>query len=161
MKDSSMELFKDLVRTLGMGEIISKVRLANEYDVILHEEGRLPKKKIRSVEVIGIIDTGAVMTLLPQDLVEKLGLRKIDTEIVTLANDQKVELARAGTLSLTMADREMKMDCLVGPPRCEVLIGQLVLERLDLIVDPRRQTVSPRPESPFLPMHNLKAAIHR
>ena len=29
----------------------------------------------------------------------------------------------------------MNTDCLVGPPRCEPLLGQVALERLDLIVD--------------------------
>jgi hypothetical protein len=50
----------------------------------------------------------------------------------------------------------MDTDCLVGPPRSEPLLGQLILERLDLVLDPAKQTVSPRPESPFLPSLKLK-----
>jgi hypothetical protein len=76
--------------------------------------------------------------------------------IVTLANDEKIELSRARLLSVELANRQMDTDCLVGPPQCEPLIGQLVLERLDLIVDPLKQQVSPRPESPFLPSLKLK-----
>jgi hypothetical protein len=76
--------------------------------------------------------------------------------IVTLANEERIELPRARLLSLTLANRQMDTDCLIAPPRCEPLLGQLVLERLDLIVDPLRQTVAPRPESPFLPSVKLK-----
>ena len=96
------------------------------------------------------------MTLLPEDVVDILGLPRDGRIIVTLANEQKIELPRARLLSLTLKDRQMDTDCLVGPPRCEPLIGQLVLERLDLIVDPIKRTVSPRPESPFLPSLKLK-----
>jgi len=36
------------------------------------------------------------------------------------------------------------------------LLGQIVLERLDLVVDPVKRTLTPRPESPFLPSLKLK-----
>jgi hypothetical protein len=85
-----------------------------------------------------------------------LGLPLDGRIIVTLANDSKVELPRARLLSVSVAGRQMDTDCLVGPPRCEPLLGQLVLERLDLLVDPVQQRVSSRPESPFLPSLKLK-----
>jgi hypothetical protein len=61
----------------------------------------------------------------------------------------------AGPLVLTTLGRTMNTDCLVGPPRCEPLLGQVVLERLDLIVDSAKRQLTVRPESPFLP--SLKA----
>ena len=61
----------------------------------------------------------------------------------------------AGPLVLTALGRTMNTDCLVGPPQCEPLLGQVVLERLDLIVDPTKGQLTVRPESPFLP--SLKA----
>jgi len=96
------------------------------------------------------------MLLLPQDIVEVLGLKKTDRAIVSLANDEKIELDIAGTISLTALDRKMKTDCLVGPPLCEPLVGQIILERLDLIIDPIKQIVTTRPESPYLPSLKLK-----
>ena len=56
-----------------------------------------------------------------------------------------------------MGDRNTKTICLVGPPGCEPLLGQVVLEELDLIVDPLQQQLTPRPESPYLPTLKLKA----
>jgi hypothetical protein len=86
----------------------------------------------------------------------KLGLTLDGKIIVTLADDSKIELARARHLSVSLGDRQMDTDCLVGPPRFEPLLGQLILERRDLVVDPLRKSVSPRPESPFLPSLKLK-----
>ena len=70
-----------------------------------------------------MVDTGAVLLLLPQDLVEVLGLQIVERTVVVLA----------------------------GPIGCGILIGQVILERLDLICDPLKRTVTPRPESPYMP----------
>lgn len=139
-----------------MGEISVKVSLANDGDLAMAKRGKLPDGEVRRATIQAVIDTGAVMVLLPQDLVEELGLDILDKAIVALANEEKIELDRAGTLSLRIGNREMKTDCLVGPPQCEALIGQLVLERLDLIIDPLKQTLTPRPESPYLPSLKMK-----
>lgn len=139
-----------------MGEIRAKVRLQNYADQVLFEAGRLAKRKMRILEIDAVVDTGAVMTLLPQDLVDSLGLKIFDRLIVQLANDQKIELDQAGAFTLTVAGRSMITDCLVGPPGCVPLLGQIVMERLDLIADPAKRTLTPRPESPFHPTLMLK-----
>lgn len=139
-----------------MGEVRSKVLLENRRDRILFEGGYLDEKKIRQIEINALVDTGAVMTLLSQDLVQTLGLPVEGQVIVTLADDSKKEFSEARDLSLTIGNRRMNTDCLVGPPQCEPLIGRLVLEQLDLIIDPAKRTLSPRPESPFLPSLKLK-----
>jgi predicted aspartyl protease len=140
----------------GVGEIRAHLLLENQRDRILAEVGQLEPRAVRRLELDALVDTGAVMLLLPQDVVEALGLPLDGKIIVTLANDDKVELFRARHLSLTLGDRQMDTDCLVGPPRSEPLVGQLVLERLDLVLDPVKRTVQPRPESPFLPSLKLK-----
>ena len=139
-----------------MGEVRVKVKLENDGDLFLYNEGKISAKEIRQMEIDAMVDTGAVMILLPQDMIETLGLKKIDRTIVALANDEKIEMDIAGTISLTACGRRMKTDCLVGPPLCEPLIGQIILERLDLIIDPIKQTVTPRPESPYLPSLKMK-----
>ncbi|MBI5529087.1 MAG: aspartyl protease family protein [Deltaproteobacteria bacterium] len=139
-----------------MGEIRVKVRLENEVDRFLAEEHKTDGKQIRSAEIDALVDTGAVLMLLPQDLVEALGLHTTDKAIVALATDEKIELALAGPVSISIAGRRMTADCLVGPPGCEPLIGQIVLERLDLLPDPLRRLLVPRPESPYLPTLKLK-----
>lgn len=139
-----------------MGEIRAKLLLENQRDRILAQEGHIPPSAVRQLELDALVDTGAVMVLLPQDAVEVLGLPLDGKIIVTLANDEKIELARARHLSLTVGNRQMDTDCLVGPPQCEPLLGQLALERLDLLLDPIKRTVTFRPDSPFIPSLKLK-----
>jgi len=56
---------------------------------------------------------------------------------------------------------EADPDCVVGPPLCEPLIGQLVLEQPNLVVDCGPKTLTPRPESPNLPLPKLKLGPNR
>lgn len=43
--------------------------------------------------------------------------------------------------------------CVIGPPLCEVLIGQLVLEAVDMVADCTNRTLMPRtPDYPLLKM---------
>ena len=140
---------------ITMGEVRAPVVLENGDDRGLVRRGVLDPHSVRRVVADLLVDTGAVLVLLPQDIVEVLGLGTIDKAVVTLANNENVEMLIAGPLVLTAAGRTMNTDCLVGPPRSEPLLGHVVLERLDLIVDATKRQLTVRPESPFLP--TLKA----
>ena len=147
---------ESILRRTAMGEIRAKIGLQNYEDKLLFEMGKLAKKKVRSRDIDAVVDTGAVMMLLPQDLVEDLGLKITGRTLVLLANDARIELPCTGLVHLTIAGREWETDCLVGPPGCEPLIGQLIMARLDLIPDPVQRTLTVRPESPLRPTRKMK-----
>jgi len=139
-----------------MGEVRVDVELTNEWDALRLRNGQIPATEVRRTTVSALVDTGAVMLLMPQDLIDALGIERTDRAIVTLANDERIELDVAGPLGIVAAGRRWVTDCLVGPPQCEPLVGQLLLERLDLIIDPLKRTIHPRPESPYLPSLKMK-----
>jgi len=139
-----------------MGEVRTNARLRNFIDVGLAERGYIPPEEVRERTLDCLVDTGAVMVLLPQDEVERLRLRPGRKVIVTYADDRREELPTAMGLEVSIGERSMVTDCVVGPPLCEPLIGQLVLEELDLVVDCNRRTLAPNPRSPNLPLLKLK-----
>jgi hypothetical protein len=53
-------------------------------------------------------------------------------------------------------NRSMTTESIVLPAGSEILIGQIVLDRLDLIVDCQNQTLIPRPELPIFPSPKLE-----
>lgn len=128
-----------------MGEVRTKAIVANPISANGH-----------SIEVDCLVDTGAVMLMLPKDVIDKLGLSVTGKAVVTLANEERHEMDVAGPISILIGDRKTHCDCLVGPILGEPLVGQLILESLDLIVDPQRQLLLPRPESPAYPSYKLK-----
>ena len=139
-----------------MGEIAVDIELENPGDRALFERGHGRESDIRRTSIEAIVDTGAVMLVLPQNVVERLGVRTRRTAVVTYADERKEERPVAGPLTIHLCNRFMSTDCVVGPPLSEPLIGQIVLEALDLIADCTKRTLTPCPESPDYPLLNLK-----
>jgi len=127
-----------------MGKVVEKVKLTS----LLEPE--------KSVEVEAVIDTGATMLVLPQDVIEELGLRKIGEGRVRYANNQIQSVYRGVILELK--GRDGIFDVLGEVEGSEALVGQIVLEALDLIVDPITKTVIPNPRSPDMPMTEILMA---
>ncbi len=127
-----------------MGEIKVRVELENGVDRFLFLEKKMEEKEIRRYQMDAVVDTGAVMLMLPQEVVELLGLRILRTAIVRYADERQEERSVAGPVVIKIGNRDMNCDCIVGPPLSEALIGQIILEELDLIPDCQMQTLKPR-----------------
>lgn len=141
---------------LPMGEIIVDLELENFGDRVLQQRGYGPEESVRRLSVKAVVDTGAVMLMLPQDVVTTLGLQTQRTVIVAYADERKEERPVAGAVTLRVGNRMMTTECIVGPPLSEPLIGQVVLEELDLLPDCQQGQLIPRPESPYFPLLKLK-----
>ena len=154
-----------------MGEIVALMKLENTEDRGVVRRGLSDESTIRRATVDGVVDTGAVMLVLPEDVVGRLGLRTQRQVAVTYADERgafsrgargacpsQVREIRsvAGPVTVRIGDRGMIAECVVGPPSSEPLIGQIVLEALDLVADCRNQTLGPRPESPDRPLLKMK-----
>jgi clan AA aspartic protease len=139
-----------------MGEIKVQIELENGADRYWFLQKRIKEKEIRQYQMDAIVDTGAVMLALPQEVVEELGLEAARTVVVTYADERKDERPVAGPVIIKIGKRFMNTDCIVGPPLNEALIGQVILGELDLIPDCQNQTLSPRPESPIYPSLKMK-----
>ena len=140
-----------------MGEVYVEVELENYADRVLAEHGHLDPCEVRRERVKLLADSGATALVLPQDLVERLGLKlREEKVIVSYADERREERPVAGVVRVIVGDRATETDCVVGPPLSEPLLGQIILERLDLLVDAKEGRLVPRPESPYLPMLKLK-----
>jgi clan AA aspartic protease len=139
-----------------MGEVKVEIELENALDRELFRRQYIRQSQIRSAKIHALVDSGAVMLVLPQDLVEALGLQEVGKAIVSYADERKEERPLAGIVTVRVGNRTTSLNCVVGPPSSEPLVGQVVLETMDLLVDCTQQKLVPRPESPFLPLLKLK-----
>ncbi len=140
-----------------MGRIMNRIKLTNNTDFEKFREGSLALEKVRSVELDALVDTGAVALALPEDVIAKLGLRPEGKRKVRDARGKTVEVGWASGLKFEVLGRSMTCDAFVLPVGATPLIGQVQLEILDLIVDPRAQEVRVNPEHPDMPILDLKA----
>ena len=123
-----------------MGKVIEKVKVTNFKDTS------------KSIEIEAVVDTGATMSVLPMDLIQKLGLEKIDEVNVRYADNSIKRREVYGWIILEIAGRKAVFDVLAEDEGAQPLIGQIVLERLDLVIEPSTRKVIPNPRSPETPM---------
>ena len=139
-----------------MGAVRVTIDLENTTDADLALDGLKRPETVRRHSTLALVDTGAVMLVLPEDVVEHLGIKRRGRRIVSFADERKVEWDTAGPVTLRVGSRYGIYDCLIGPPASEPLFGQIQLESLDLIIDSAHQTLAVRPESPLLPLLSVK-----
>lgn len=137
-----------------MGEVRVKVKLTNAGDEILVRRGLLTADKIRSYEAEALVDTGAVRSVLPAYVVRLLGLAIVRKERAIYANDAAEEVDVSEVVGINLLSRRTTEEMLVLGS--DVLIGQTVLESLDLHVDCMNQRVTGNPDHPDQPIIKIK-----
>ena len=138
-----------------MGEIVVEVELQNEDDRAAVRLGFSQESEVRRTQIRAVADTGAMMLALPKDVVDELGLPEMGSMSAKYADGRREPVPLAGPLTIRIGDRSMVADWLVLPLGADPLVGQIVMERLDLIADCTHQTLTPRPESPDRPLVRL------
>ncbi len=137
-----------------MGEVVVKVKLTNYADELMVRLGQLAQDQIRSLEAEAIVDTGAVQLVLPQAIVQKLGLGRFSTQVAQYADGRQEEVDVADGVSVELLGRRTLEEALVLGD--EILIGQTVLEKTDLHVDCRGQRLIPNPAHPNQPVMKIR-----
>jgi clan AA aspartic protease len=140
-----------------LGEVRVRVRLTNGGDEVLVRRGLLTADKIRSYEADALVDTGAIRSVLPIHVVQLLGLAIVDKARATYANDAAEDVDVTEMVGITLLNRRITEETLVLGS--EVLIGQTVLESLDLQVDCTNHRVIPNPAHPDQPVIKIKFLV--
>lgn len=135
--------------------VMTKLTLWNNTDLDMASRGLLAPEAVRTEEVEALVDTGAVMLVLPIDLCMRLGLTVVGHQTARLADGTLRRVPQLGSLRIRLVGREMNCDVLALPEGTTPLIGQIPLEALDLIVDPRSREVRVNPASPDLPTSSI------
>ena len=81
-----------------------------------------------------IVDTGAIYTLLPAEIVQQLGLQTPRQRRVTIANGEQVSYP-VGVVDVGLNDEEWPTLFFAGPPGCLGLLGAITLEGFGLAPD--------------------------
>jgi predicted aspartyl protease len=126
-----------------MGKVMEKIKVWNIFD---------PQKYL---ETEALVDTGATLLALPANFIKRLSLRKMRAVPVRYANNQIESRDLYTAVTLEILGRSATFDVLELPEGSQSLIGQIPLEALDLVVNPKSGKLSPNPLSPDAPMMDL------
>jgi predicted aspartyl protease len=128
----------------AMGRFSVEVEFTNADDLALVRSGHLPPEKVRRVKMRGVVDPGATRLVLPKSVVKMLGLPTSGTINVRYADGRMAVRDLVDNVHLTLLGRSSVFKASVEP-RCEsALIGAIVLEDLDFLVDSTLQQLRPR-----------------
>ena len=126
-----------------MGLTYAKIKLSNPRNPEL-----LP------IESNTLVDTGALMLCIPQNVATQLELEQLDLRPVTTADGTMHEVPYVGPIRVDFDKRFCFVGALIIGD--EVLLGAVPMEDMDLIVHPGTQKLMPNPLHPNKPSYKIK-----
>ena len=107
------------------------------------------------VELRVKVDSGATMLVIPGWLQENLNFPVIRKQQVKYANENRETKDVVYGVAVEICERKGVFDAVVEPQKEYGLLGAIVMEELDLIVEPRELKIYPNPRSPDMPMAEI------
>lgn len=137
-----------------MGEVRVKVKLTNAFDEALERRGQIGKDKIRTYEADALVDIGAVSSFIPANVMKQLGVLAIGNRMAEYADGRKDRVELTEPVTFDIIGRETTENAMVLGDK--VIIGQTILEVLDLLVDCNNHKLIPNPAHPDQPVVKIK-----
>lgn len=128
-----------------VGRVVTPVVIENLADIFRVRDGRLEPNRLRRVELTeALVDTGATFLSLPKRLIRQLGLEYRYQRLgTTPTGTRKVKVY--SSVRLYVQDRDCIVDVAEVSDKTPVLVGQIPLEIMDLVIDPRHGKLTPNP----------------
>jgi clan AA aspartic protease len=151
---STAEIEKYPKGATAMGEVRVQAKLINAVDEGLMRRGLMAPDEVRTYVADALVDTGSVRSVLPVEVAQQLGLAVIGKTIAEYANgsEEIVDLTEGVVIEIN-GRRAIKETLVLGN---EVLIGQTILEEMDLLVDCLNRRVIGNPAHPDQPVFKVK-----
>lgn len=127
-----------------LGRISVQFEVANYGDLVGVERRILTPDKVRRTIITGVVDTGASRLVLPEAVGKLLGLTKTDKVRVRYADGRSAKRDAVQGVHVQLLGRGGVFTAILENNREDALIGAIVLEDLDLIVDCRSNVLKPR-----------------
>lgn len=139
-----------------MGLVYADIDLISADDLALHRRGYLPEGDIKRMRVSALVDSGAYMLMLNEQVKMQLDLPVLGETVGRLANEMEVRAQVVGPVEVRFENRRITVDALVLPGAVEVLLGAIPMEDLDVVIDPKQQRLIVNPESPYIARKHVK-----
>ena len=129
------------IRRSTVGQVFTEITLRNAGDVTLSEHGYKQEQEIRQTTVKILVDTGAGTLVITEALQQELGLKTRSIQPVRMANNDSVNVQEADPVEVHWKNRSMVCRPWVIPGAQKALLGLIPLESMNLVVDPKEQTL--------------------
>jgi len=101
-----------------------------------------PQTGVRSGEISALADTGATLTVIPGEVLRTLGIQKVRTVSLMLADGRRAQ-RDVGDAAVSVNGESVPCRVVFGESGDAVLLGLTVLEQAGLAVDPVQRRLVP------------------
>jgi clan AA aspartic protease len=120
------------------------------FDVVIANPGNPRKAKKLSL----LVDSGAIYSIVPKDLLRRLGVKPHSTKTFILADGSEIS-RKIGDATFKLNGHQGASPVIFGEKGDSALLGTVSLEALGLLLDPIRRELRPLPM--VLGAHNPSA----
>jgi len=139
-----------------MGLIYAEIELISSDDIALFRKGYIKEGEIKKLTVKALVDNGALMLCINENIKNQLNLSKVDEMNAELANGRIEKVDIVGPVDVRFKNRSTTCRAAVFPGDIEVLLGSIPMEDMDVILIPKEKTIDVNPESPYIAKKKMK-----
>ena len=139
-----------------MGIVRAEIELVNPTDLAMVDQGMMQETQVRKLLTSALVDTGAYMLCINEEIKEKLGLRHMSYENAELADGSLVNAEVVGPVIINFKNRNTACRALVLPGNNEPLLGVIPMEDMDVVIVPLKQSIDVNPDHPGMAQKILK-----
>ncbi len=139
-----------------MGLVYADIEILSSEDLLAYRRGKLAKEDVKRVAVKALVDSGTYTLSINETIKAQLDLTVIGEQITELADGSRIKLEVVDSVDVRFANRSTSARALVRPGDAEVVLSSMPLGDLDVVIDPKRQTLAVNPAHPNIAEKKLK-----
>ncbi len=100
------------------------------------------RNRTRSRTLNGLVDTGASRTLIPVQILEELGIERVQSRLFSFADGSTQDLP-TGWVDMELEGQTDQVSVVFGPDNRKILLGAMALETFALAADAKNRRLIP------------------
>lgn len=129
-----------------MGMVHAEIELINAFDIEMVRRGNMDKDEIKRTTIKVLVDSGAYMLAINENIKDLLNLPVDGKERAVLASGEVVFYDKVSPIRVKFGNRDCLCEAIVLPGDSEPLLGAIPMEAMDLVIHPKRQELTINPE---------------
>jgi clan AA aspartic protease len=139
-----------------MGLIYATIELTNTFEKDAAARGFIPKDQVRHTKVSALVDSGATLLCINENIQAQLGLTELGVETAELADGSIRTYQLVGPVTVQFENRNTLCRAVVLPGNSEVLLGAVPMQDLDVVIDPKLERMVVHPLRPYIAQKKIK-----
>jgi clan AA aspartic protease len=139
-----------------MGLVYADIELINSFELIACKKGIIPKSEVKRMKISALVDSGAYMLSINEEIKLQLGLETFDVQEAELADGTICSIEIVGPVEVHFENRKTVVNAAVLPGKVEPLLGAIPMEDMDVLIDLRQQKLIVNPAHPHMAKKSLK-----